>query len=336
MIDAAYQAELNAINSLSSYAPHDIREFQPLDGHIQRGATLLFFVNHISDDVRVLNAAYSWLPSMPAIAPTRDSKPVIMALGQFDQYDPQGNQYRVALSEVFPLLKVEDLKLPVRQKIVFETAPPGLFLPLIHNKQEDCLGFYLKVVGGRIIALPEFQDNDFVISEFLNRVLPRIYNGPIRRDIVDAFNSPKQRDLNEEIEKLQSEKKTLKDRFEDAKVRLTITKREKRQTIASDETARMVTAYYNQAIQDEERALFYLYKIVDALKNKFGGETAAKQILKTDSDWRLIGKMANASYGDIRHAPKPADKIKEWSKDEIVKCFSAAERIISAYFSTLF
>jgi len=336
MLDAAYQAELNAINSLASHAPNDLREFQPLDGHIQRGATLLLFVNHVFDDVRVLNAVYSWVPNMPAIAATRDSKPVIMALAQFDQYDPQETMYGVALAEVSPLLKVEDLKVPVRQKLVFETAPPGLFLPLIHNKQEDCLGFYLKVAGGRIIALPEFEDNDSVINDFLNRVLPRIYSGPTRRDIVDAFNSPKQRNINEELEKLQSEKKALKDRFEDAKIRLATAEREKRQTIASDETARMVTAYYNQAIQDEERALFYLYKIVDALKNKFGGETAAKQKLDTDSEWRLIGKMANASYGDIRHAPKPADKIKEWTNDEIAKCFSAAERIISAYFSTLF
>ena len=194
----------------------------------------------------------------------------------------------------------------------------------------------MKWAAGRIIALPEFRDNESVINDFLHRVLPRIYNAPTRTDIVDAFSSPKQRNINEELNELESEEKILKNRFADATIRFANAEREKKQTIASDEIARMIIAYYNQAIQDEERALFYLYKIIDALKNKFNGETAAKQKLGIDAEWKLIGKMANASYGDIRHAPKPADKLKEWTKEDIAECFSAAGKIINAYFGTLF
>lgn len=78
MLDAAYQAELNSLNRLASCAPDALLELQPLNGHIQRGATLLLFVNHVFDDLRVLNAIYSWVPHMPAIAATQDSKPVTM------------------------------------------------------------------------------------------------------------------------------------------------------------------------------------------------------------------------------------------------------------------
>jgi hypothetical protein len=79
-----------------------------------------------------------------------------------------------------------------------------------------------------------------------------------------------------------------------------------------------------------------LYKIIDAIQKKFGGETAATHKLGKSKEWKLIGKLANASYGDIRHAPKPGDKIKDWSRDEIKDGFSAARSVLAAYFTTLF
>jgi hypothetical protein len=107
-------------------------------------------------------------------------------------------------------------------------------------------------------------------------------------------------------------------------------------TLESDETAVRVIAYFKQATQDDDAALFYLYKIIDALEKKFGGAAAAKQKLGNHADWRLIGRITNASYGDIRHAPRPGEVIKRWTKDEIAECFAAAERVLTAYFSTLF
>jgi hypothetical protein len=142
--------------------------------------------------------------------------------------------------------------------------------------------------------------------------------------------------LKDEMQAVKSEQKTLDDRYERAKEGLTIAERVKRSTIENDETARRIIAYFKQATQDEDMALYFLYKVTDALQNKFGGETAAKRALSRPEEWNLIRKIANASYGDIRHAPNPGEKIKEWSKEEIDNCFSAAERLLTAYFATLF
>jgi hypothetical protein len=38
----------------------------------------------------------------------------------------------------------------------------------------------------------------------------------------------------------------------------------------------------------------------------------------------------------VRHAPKPGEKIKQWSDKEIKSCHDAAKKIIHAYFVTLF
>ena len=65
---------------------------------------------------------------------------------------------------------------------------------------------------------------------------------------------------------------------------------------------------------DDHAALSYSYKILDALQKKVGGETAAKKGLGRAREWKRIGMIANASYGDIRHAPKLGVKITEWSK----------------------
>ncbi len=107
-------------------------------------------------------------------------------------------------------------------------------------------------------------------------------------------------------------------------------------TIENDETAKFLVNYFKQAQQQEDVALFYLYKIIEILENKFGNETSAKARLGCNAERNFIGKVANASYADIRHAPRPGEKINEWSQEDIKKCFEGAEKIIHAYFTTLF
>lgn len=47
-------------------------------------------------------------------------------------------------------------------------------------------------------------------------------------------------------------------------------------------------------------------------------------------------RLANESYRDARHAPKPTDIIKQWSEAEIEKCFEDTEKVVMGYFATLF
>ena len=311
---------------------HVLQDFDPLLDHLKRGAIVLIFINAFTDDLSLLNEAYSWVPNMPEIAVTRDFKPVVITPVNL-LFSPQSK--RDAFEEVTPLLQVDNLKLPVRHKIVLNSDFSEA-VPLFRNRQHDVLGLSLKISGGRIIVLPEHKDNEDLIGNFLTRVLPRLRSGPIRRDIVDSFVSPMERTAKQEMQDVESERQTLDQRLEKAQEQLAFGGRSKRKTIESDETAARIISYYNTATQQEDVALFYLYKIIDAIENKFGGATAAKQRVGNDDDWRLIGKIANASYGDIRHAPKPGEIIKPWTKEEIDDCFGAAKRILKAYFTTLF
>jgi hypothetical protein len=39
---------------------------------------------------------------------------------------------------------------------------------------------------------------------------------------------------------------------------------------------------------------------------------------------------------DIRHAPKPGDVIQQWTEEDISASFDACEKIVLAYFGSLF
>lgn len=329
-LQRAYKAELEAL-----YFGDKVHYvFEPLRAHLLRGGILLVFINHLFADLSLLNLAYSWVPNMPPLAETQDFKP--QALTQ--KYLEESTLYqdtKGTIAPVLPLVTVEDLKLPVRYKIMLNDAFSRA-VPLFFNRQEDPLGVLLKVEQGRSLVLPEYRDNEYVIATFLNRVLPRIYGGPPRRDILDAFDSPMERMAKAEIQKIESERKTLDASLEEAKEKLAGAVRLKRRMVESNETAIRVIRYHELAMQQEDVALFYLYKLIEAIKNELGGERKAKRVLGHNEAWNLIRRMANASYGDMRHAPKPGEKIKEWTREEIDNCFAAAERILKAYLLTLF
>jgi hypothetical protein len=95
-------------------------------------------------------------------------------------------------------------------------------------------------------------------------------------------------------------------------------------------------AYHNEATRQPEVALFYLYKIIESIEHKFGGEAAGMASVGAATEWKSIKRLANESYRDARHAPKPTDIIKKWTETEIKKCFEDTEKVIMAYFATLF
>jgi hypothetical protein len=52
--------------------------------------------------------------------------------------------------------------------------------------------------------------------------------------------------------------------------------------------------------------------------------------------WKAVKRLANESYRDARHAPKPGDVVKKWTNAELKQCFEDTKNVIVAYFSTLF
>jgi hypothetical protein len=315
------------IGEIKDYTPEFSLAY--LQDHILRGATFLIFVNRIADDPEKQNGAYGWIPFMPRIHFTKDNQPLSVRIEEDSNY-----------KYLAPIVLQNELKTPVLQKIQAprpaEHTYPSDVVPLFFNKNYDVLGVFIKRGDGELIILPEYKFNEEVINIFLNRVMPKLYTLETRINLIDKYFSPEESGVFSEIQKIENTLKELNNTLAEAKERLTTANRNKVNIIKNDETAVLILNYYGLATQQEDVALFYLYKVVEALENKYGGEKDAKNVLGCNTEWNLIGRLANESYSDIRHAPKPGEKIKEWNQKEIKDCFSAAEKIITAYLSTLF
>ncbi|KKQ46603.1 hypothetical protein A3H05_00450 [Candidatus Giovannonibacteria bacterium RIFCSPLOWO2_12_FULL_43_26] len=299
-----------------------------LKNHILKGATMLIFVNRVADDPNKQHEAYAWIPFMPNVPFTKDQE----AIKTHFSY-PEFLQ---------PLSNTLDLDTPVMQKLVVPKEQiefyqkVGSFVPIFLNRNDDILGLYIKIGEGRLIILPRFKSNEDIIATFLNRVMPKIYDLGIHANIIDQFASPNEKIVKEKIEKIEVVLQKATETLGNAKEDLETAKREKTNIVKSDPTAALILSYFETATQQDDVALYYLYKIIDALEKKYGGEKEAKQISGCNVEWNLIGKLANESYADIRHAPKPGEKVKEWGTTEIKSCFEAAEKIIHSYLNTLF
>jgi len=315
------------IGQIKDYTPEYSLEY--LQDHILRGATFLIFINRIADDLEKQNEAYNWIPFMPRIYFTKDHQLIAYRIGEDYNYN-----------YLAPIVLEKELKTPALQKVTPPkptqyTHPPDV-VPLIFNKNHEVLGVFIKRGGGELIILPEYKSNDKIISIFLNRVVPKLYRLESRISLVDKFLSPEEVVIVSEIQKIEDTLKDSNKILEETKEKLAAAQRSKINTIKNDGATVLILNYYDLAIQQEDVSLFYLYKIIEALEKKYGSEKEAKNVLGCNTEWNLIGRLANASYADIRHAPKPGEKIKEWSQEEIKECFLATEKIINAYLLTLF
>jgi len=294
-----------------------------LKQHILRGATILVFINHVAAVIGAQSGAYSWIPFMPNMHFTKDHKIYAFPVSSNDRYKC-----------LAPIISPVYIKKPVLQKLKPAIGEGGN--PLFFNMNNEILGTIIERGKGKIIILPQCQSNEDIISTFLHRVIPKLYDLKVRTNIIDEFVSTEEEKAQNEVKEIEEKIFKLNQAIEGSTEKLNSAKRNKIQTVKGDETATLVLNYYNLAKQQDDVALFYLYKVTEALGKKCGGEKEAKKNLDCNVEWNLIGKLANASYADVRHAPKTGEKIKEWTPDEIEKCFKAAEKIICAYLATLF
>lgn len=309
-----------------------------LRNHIWNGAVCLVFVNYLCDSIANHNIAYGWLPFMPPLEFTMDYKPLSILSYREQFAGPENYALSESVRDYRPLISESDLKIPVRIKLC--TRDYGMdrpdVIPLFVNKQVDILGAFLKFGNGKFVVLPQYKDNESLIMTFLNRVLPRVCKGKTSTDIIETFQSAEEHAAASEIQAIETDRARLDENLETAIERWARAQRLKTTRIKDDETAKFIITYVKQAQQQDDVALFYLYKVIEILEKKFGNESAAKATLGCNAEWNFIGKVANASYGNIRHAPRPGEKIKEWSDEDIKKCFEGVEKIIHAYFATLF
>jgi hypothetical protein len=305
---------------------YNIQYLQPA---INRGATVLIFVNRVSEKIEEQNAAYSWIPYMPLISFTKDK--TVDANG-FSRYP--ASDYRFFA----PLVGKDQLSIPVLQKL---SPPKPQDYPcdvfhLFWNGHGDTLGVLILRGKGELIILPQFRSNDEVISTFLNRVVPKMYPSSTKVGLVDKCASPAEEKHKEEINKLQLLGRQIEEQLEKAREELAGSQRAKNNVIKADDTANQILTYYDTALKQDDVALFYLYKVIESIENKYGGEAQGIKSLGCSSEWKSVKRIANESYRDVRHAPKPGDVIKKWSDADIKTCFQATEKVVLAYFASLF
>jgi hypothetical protein len=315
--------------------PRDIKDWSPeydiryLQPQIENGATCLVFVNRLSDAIQSQNAAYSWIPFMPQISFTKDKA---AEANKFDIYPHWQHAY------LKPIAITHNLELPILQKLE-SPKPQGVHcdvFPLFQNGHGDALGLYLLRGRGALILLPRFRSNEEVIDTFLYRVMPQMYDTGSRIGLVEKYASPFQQLVSSKITELETQRTEVEEGLNHARTELATAKRQKANTIDADPTAKQVLTYYDTATRQDDVALFYLYKIIELMENKYGGEAQGIKALGCAVEWKHVKRSANESYGDIRHAPKPGDVVKKWTADDIKKCFEDTEKVILAFFATLF
>jgi len=314
-------------NSIEDTSPqYGLRYLEP---RLQNGATVVVFLNPISRGVEAQQVAYEWIPFMPRIEFTSDK---VIIPNRFEGYpDEQWNL-------LAPVVTTENLELPVLRRIIQPKSQPyeNDIFALFWNELGQCLGVLILRGRGRLIVLPRFRSNEDVIETFLHRVLPKLYNETVRTSLVDQFVSPDERNEQAALKELDLQQTYLRDRQNAARVQLATATRRKTSLISADETAKQILIYYDNARRHADTALYYLYKVVESIENKLGGEAAGIAALGVGTEWKAIKRLANESYRDARHAPKPSDVIKKWTDAEIKKCFADTEKVVAAYFATLF
>ncbi|SRR6266581_1340687 len=300
-----------------------------LEERILGGATFVVFVNRIVDDVRAQNLAYRWIPFMPSIQFTKDKQ---VGSNRFSSY-PDG-EYRF----LAPVVDANELEIPVLQKLV-TPAPqeyPRDIFTLFRNSNGEKLGVFMVRGRGALVVLPRFKSNEGAVATFVQRVLPKMYESASRILLIDKYVSPSERDAQRQVTESEAELALIEDGLERRRVALASAKREKENVILQDPTAKQILNYYDMALRQDDVALFYLYKAVELIENNHGGESGAIKKFGVGAEWKYLKKIANASYADIRHAPKPGDVIQQWTDEDIKACFDACEKIVLAYCGSLF
>jgi len=300
-----------------------------VEARIHSGATLVAFVNPVSTAIARQKLFYSWISYMPEIQFTSDK---VIRANRFDSYP---DSYARVLA---PIVTTENLSLPISLKlkpVKAQDYPCDVF-NLFWNAHGDCIGVQIVRGHGSLIFLPKYQSNDDMVETFLHRVVPRIYKSNAKVRLTDIVSSPAEKAAYARLEKLQHIEQELKEHQEDARVQLATATREKLAAIEADPTGKQILTYHDLAKRQDDAALFFLYKIVEAVENKFGGETEGIKAVGAKAEWKAVKKLANESYRDARHAPKPGEVIKKWTNPEIKKCFEDTEVVVSAYFTTLF
>lgn len=100
---------------------------------------------------------------------------------------------------------------------------------------------------------------------------------------------------------------------------------------SGDPTLRQCYEYIEDAREHDRESLFFLYKLIESVKHRFGGWEQAAKTLKVKKEIEYVKRLANVSGGDQRHAPKPSDVLQRPSGAERTRAMEYSTNIIRAY-----
>ena len=97
-----------------------------------------------------------------------------------------------------------------------------------------------------------------------------------------------------------------------------------------DPTLRRCYDYLQDAEEHPTQTLFYLYKVIEAIKRRFP-DWKKGGALKVSSEAELVNKLANEPERDERHAPEDANIVRTTKSLEKMRATEATVRIVRAY-----
>ena len=100
---------------------------------------------------------------------------------------------------------------------------------------------------------------------------------------------------------------------------------------SEDHTLRRCYEYIQDAREREKESLFYLYKAIEAIEDKLGGERKTIEVLNVGSELKFVKRLANEPVKDERHAPKEAGVIERLDRTARTRATECTIRIVRAY-----
>lgn len=296
--------------------------------HALGGGHWLVFVNKLSEIEDIQQFAYSFVPGLPRPYFTQDSRFTLSKQLRDEKY----------MEKYLPLFRSpKSLKIttPIRIKL------PGdkweNFTPFLVNARGEELAGRTWGNSGTVTCLPTFDNNEEAVLVYLDHVFPKLSNSASRQGIEEFFLSPRELALVDEEVKITKEFTALEGGFHDTKREMAVERKAKLDKIRADETATRLLEFYRVAQEDPTDPWVPLFKIVETISHKFGGEAEGKAALVVcNAEWNLLKRLSNESERNTRHAVRPGEMERPVTNDEIRQSFEAAKKMTCAYFWTLF
>lgn len=306
------------INETPEVRTSDIKDF------FKNSGMLVVFFNPHDVDSQKEQALYSWIPKIPLLLRTKDR--------EFKKTLDFENEDHIPFRSLF---RDFSPSLPIQRctNYIEEFTYPNIFL---RNARGDTLASSYKVDNGVVVVLPVFPSNNEVMEHIVTHTYPKLFNvEPDLPNYLSLKKSPKLISLEKELADCKEEirKITLKIGKLNEQVIQENNRIEK--IIKQDSAAVKTIGYLEDMMDDPSQSWYPAFKITETLFDHFGGESATKSAIDNNTKFNFIRKIANESFRDTRHSPKPGEVVSPPTDEEIKKIVKYSLALVKTYLEYL-